>query len=169
MYRLFFQKLKQSKLNIEKWVILSSSLPPTGLSPPLPDALRLPYAMRRKAHSAGCTKKRMYIQDLTGNNPFQVLFYCPFSCCPFSCCPSCAHIGKRILFSLSAPHRQQNPDTTRHWELDTEPWNQNDSASPFPLTTAVGSTLTASRQERREPTGAVGRPASVRRRYSPYV
>lgn len=162
MYRLFFQKSIQPKLNIEKWVILSSSLPPTGLSPPCQMPYVSPMQMRRKAHSAGCTKKEC--TGLDREQPFSSPFYCPFSCCP-----SCAHIGKRILFSLSAPHRQQNPDTTRHWELDTEPWNQNDSASPFPLTTAVGSTLTASRQERREPTGAVGRPASVRRNYSPYV
>ena len=154
-------------MNIEKWVILSSSLPPTGLSPPCQMPYVSPMQMRHKTAVQGVQKKN--VQDLTGNNPFKSFFTAPLSCCLFFCCPSCTHIEKRILFSLSAPHGQQNPDAPRHWELDIEPWNQNDSTSPFPLTTAVGSTLTASRQERREPMGAVGRPASVRRNYSPYV
>lgn len=77
MYRLFFQKSKQPKLNIEKWVILSSSLPPDWTISPLSDALRLPYANETQDRSTGCAKKEC--TGLDREQPFQVLFLLPHS------------------------------------------------------------------------------------------
>lgn len=95
MYRLFFQKLKQSKLNIEKWVILSSSLPPTGLSPPCQMPYVSPMQMRRKTAVQGVQKKN--VQDLTGNNPFKSFFYCPTLLLSF------------LLLSVMYAHRKTDP------------------------------------------------------------
>ena len=142
-------------MNIEKWVILSSSLPPDWTISPLSDALRLPYANETKSPQYRVYKKRMYTQDLTGF-PSQVLFYCPFSCCPLPLSVLCAHQKTDPVFSVrTTPTVSQR--ILRHFPPD-----HNDSTAPLSLATAAGSGDSV-KTGQREPMGLwVALSASVR-------
>ena len=121
MYRLFFQKSKQPKLNIEQWVILSSSLPPTGLSPPCQMPCVSPMQMRRKPTVQGVQKKNVHT-GLDREQPFSSPFFTAHS--PAVLSPVVRHVRTSengFCFPCLSHTDRQNPDTTRHWELDIEP------------------------------------------------
>ena len=96
MYRLFFQKLKQSKLNIEKWVILSSSLPPTGLSPPCQMPYVSPMQWDEKPIVQGVQKKNVHT-GLDREQPFSSPFLLPILLLSF------------LLLSVMCAHRKTDP------------------------------------------------------------